>query len=47
MTKNILDVLDTITAKVLAYQPAGKAKWAKSAKARKSKEKQDDSHSSI
>lgn len=47
MTKKTLDVLETITAKILAYQPADKAKWAKSAKARKSKEKQDDSHSSI
>ncbi len=47
MTKKIRAVLDVITAKVFAYQPADKAKWAKSAKPQKPKDKDDDSHSSI
>jgi hypothetical protein len=47
MTKKIRAVLDVITSKVFAYQPADKAKWAKSAKPQKSKDKDDDRHSSI
>ncbi len=47
MTEVIRKVLDAVTAKVFAYQPAGKAKWAKSAKAKPPKEPQDDSKSSI
>lgn len=47
MTKKIRAVLDVITAKVFAYQPADKAKWAKAAKPQKPKDKDDDSHSSI
>jgi hypothetical protein len=47
MTKKILAALDAITAKVFAYQPADKAKWAKSAKPQKTGTKDDDSHSSI
>ena len=47
MTKKIRAVLDAITAKVFAYQPADKAKWAKSAKPQKTGKKEDDSNSSI
>lgn len=47
MTKKILAALDAITAKVLAYQPADKAKWAKSAKPQKPTKNDNDSHSSI
>ena len=41
------EILDAVTARVFAYQPADKAKWAKSAKAKPPKENQDDSKSSI
>lgn len=47
MSKKIRAVLDVITARVFAYQPADKAKWAKSAKPQKTGKKDDDSHSSI
>lgn len=47
MTKKSRAALDAITAKVFAYQPGDKAKWAKSAKPQKPKDKHDHSHSSI
>lgn len=47
MTEKIRKVLDTVTARIFAYQPADKAKWAKSARAKSPKESQDDSKSSI
>lgn len=47
MTKKNLASLDAITAKVFAYQPADKAKWAKSAKPQKLKQNDYDSHSSL
>lgn len=47
MTEKIRKVLDAVTARVFAYQPADKAKWAKSAKLKALKEPQDDSKSSI
>lgn len=43
----IVEILDAVTARVFAYQPADKAKWAKAAKERKSAKDEDDSHSSI
>ena len=47
MTDKIRKILDAMTARVFAYQPADKAKWAKAAKERKSGKNGDDSHSSI
>jgi hypothetical protein len=47
MTEKIRTILDAVTARVFAYQPTDKAKWAKSAKAKPPKEDQDDSKSSI
>ena len=48
MTDKIRKILDAVTARVFAYQPAAKAKWVKAAKERKSgKNDDDDSHSSI
>lgn len=41
------DPTELVTAKVFAHQPAEKAKWVKSAKAKQPKEPQDDSKSSI
>lgn len=47
MTDKIREILDAVTARVFAYHPADKAKWAKSAKERKAGKNEDDSHSSI
>lgn len=47
MTDKIRAILDAVTARVFAYQPANKAKWAKSVKERKSAKDEDDNHSSI
>lgn len=47
MTDKIREILDAVTARVFAYQPADKAKWAKAAKERKPAKDEDDSHSSI
>lgn len=47
MTDKIREILDAVTARVFAHQPADKAKWAKSAKERKSAKDEDDNHSSI
>lgn len=47
MTDKIRQILDAVTARVFAYQPAEKAKWAKAVKERKSAKDEDDSHSSI
>lgn len=47
MTDKIREILDAVTARVFAYQPADKAKWAKSAKDRKSGKDEDKNHSSI
>lgn len=46
MSDKILAALDAVTTRVLAFRPANKAQWAKSAKA-KPKGDQDDSKSSI
>lgn len=47
MTEKIRSILDAVTARVFAYRPEEKGKWAKSAKAKPPKEPQDDSKSSI
>lgn len=42
MTQKILEALDAMTAKILAFQPDDKGQWAKSAKPRKPKKKKDN-----
>lgn len=46
MSEKIRKVLDAVTARVFAYRPPEKAKWAESAKLKPPKEPQDDSKSS-
>jgi len=47
MNDKIRAVLDAVTARVFAYQPKDKGKWAEAAKAKPPKANQDDSKSSI
>lgn len=47
MSDKIRTVLDAVTARVFAYHPKDKGKWAEAAKAKPTKGNQDDSKSSI
>lgn len=47
MSDKIRAALDAVTARVFAYQPKDKGKWAKAAKAKSAKDQDDDRKSSI